>query len=163
MSISIVTQDGIPSIWISLFVTEELSQVSDIAMTAALDSFAMILSSDIFGRIDIELLLPKTKPIVIGTIYRPPKMFDFIDKFENVLCQLKSDTETIILGFSGLLHKIRSIIEEQFSVTLVGSFIICSKPNNCIILVNDIPSELLLFFIHILKSPRIIVSVSDFN
>ena len=40
----------------------------------------------------------KTKPIVIGTIYRPPKMSDFIDKFENVLCQLKSDTETIILG-----------------------------------------------------------------
>jgi exonuclease III len=25
-------------------------------------------------------------------------MSDFIDKFENVLCQLKSDTETIILG-----------------------------------------------------------------
>ena len=47
---------------------------------------------------------------------------------------------------SGLLHKIKSIIEEQFSVTLVGSFIICSKPNNCIILVNDIPSELLFFF-----------------
>jgi hypothetical protein len=40
----------------------------------------------------------KTKPIVIGTIYRPPKMSDFIDKFENVLCQLKSDTETIILS-----------------------------------------------------------------
>ena len=46
----------------------------------------------------IEPLLPKTKPIVIGTIYRPPKMSDFIDKFGNVLCQLKSDTETIILG-----------------------------------------------------------------
>ena len=25
-------------------------------------------------------------------------MSDFIDKFENVLCQLKSDTETILLG-----------------------------------------------------------------
>ena len=48
MSISIVTQ-----IWISLFITEESSQVSDIAMTAALDFLAMILSSDIFGRIDL--------------------------------------------------------------------------------------------------------------
>ena len=53
----------------------------------------------------IELLLPKTKPIVIGTIYRPPKMSDFIDKFENVLCQLKSDTETIILGVFNIFIK----------------------------------------------------------
>jgi hypothetical protein len=68
------------------------------------------------------------------------------------------------LSIRDLKHIILNpIIEEQFSVTLVGSFIICSKPNNYIILVNDIPRELLLFFIHILKSPRIIVSVSDFN
>jgi hypothetical protein len=30
---------------------------------------------------------------------------DFIDKFENVLCQLKSDTETIILGDFNIFMK----------------------------------------------------------
>ena len=46
-----------------------------------------------------------------------------VDIQGSVFCFTLIDPDLTI--FSGLLHKIRSIIEEQFSVTLVGSFIIC--------------------------------------
>lgn len=46
----------------------------------------------------LELLLPKTKPIIIGTCYRPPKQSDFVDRFETILSQLRSDCEIIIMG-----------------------------------------------------------------
>ena len=45
-----------------------------------------------------ELYLPKTKPIIVGTCYRPPKQNHFVDQFENNLSKLRSDCDIIILG-----------------------------------------------------------------
>ena len=51
-----------------------------------------------------ELLLPKTKSVIIGTVYKPPKQEDFLDNFENILSKLRSDCKTIILGdFNNLI------------------------------------------------------------
>ena len=46
----------------------------------------------------IEILLPKTKPIVVGACYRPPKQNDFLELFEQTLNKLRPDCEQIILG-----------------------------------------------------------------
>lgn len=46
----------------------------------------------------IELLLPKTRPILIGTIYRPPKQNEFLEHFEELLSNTRSDEEIVILG-----------------------------------------------------------------
>ena len=32
-----------------------------------------------------ELLMPKSKPIMIGTVYRPPEQNSFVKNFEEVL------------------------------------------------------------------------------
>ena len=55
-----------------------------------------LLSSNEF--LFIDLLLPKTKPIIIGTIYRPPKQCNFLEQFEEALTYLRSDCEIVILG-----------------------------------------------------------------
>ena len=48
----------------------------------------------------IEILLPKTRPILIGVCYRPPKDYKFFEKLENDLmnCDRLSDLECYILG-----------------------------------------------------------------
>ena len=46
----------------------------------------------------IEILLPKTKPILVGACYRPPKQSDFLELFEQTLNRLRPDCEQIILG-----------------------------------------------------------------
>ena len=50
------------------------------------------------GKILLELLLPTTKPIIVGTCYRPPKQSNFIDCLENILSQLRADCEIIVMG-----------------------------------------------------------------
>ncbi len=46
----------------------------------------------------IDLYLPKTKPITIGVVYRPPKQNNFIDLFESVLSNFTQDNEHVVLG-----------------------------------------------------------------
>jgi hypothetical protein len=46
----------------------------------------------------VELLLPKSKPIIVGTCYRSPWNNNFINKFEIFLSQLREDCEMILLG-----------------------------------------------------------------
>ena len=45
-----------------------------------------------------DILLPKSKPIVVGACNRPPKQNDFIEKFEEVLFKIRSDAEIYLLG-----------------------------------------------------------------
>lgn len=40
----------------------------------------------------------KTKPIIVGVSYRPLTQTSFIDHWEEDLCKLLTDCETIILG-----------------------------------------------------------------
>ena len=44
-----------------------------------------------------DILLPKSKPILIGCIYRPPDQSDFVEHLEHVLLLCISQ-ETCILG-----------------------------------------------------------------
>ena len=46
----------------------------------------------------IDLLLPKTRPILIGSIYRPPNQKDFLEKFKNISKQMDFTQETFIFG-----------------------------------------------------------------
>ena len=46
----------------------------------------------------VEILLPKTKPILCGTVYRPPNNSNFFNDLESVCLSINADSETIILG-----------------------------------------------------------------
>ena len=39
----------------------------------------IVLQNDHIETLWIDLLLPKTKPVLIGTCYKPPKQTDFLD------------------------------------------------------------------------------------
>ena len=46
----------------------------------------------------VEILLPKTKPIILGTCYRVQENSNFLECFENSLNLINPEYETIILG-----------------------------------------------------------------
>lgn len=48
----------------------------------------------------IDILLPKTKPILCGVLYRPPKQTNFYDILESIFLSIPSlnESETVILG-----------------------------------------------------------------
>ena len=47
----------------------------------------------------LELLLPNTKPIVVGTIYRPPNQTNFMELSNENLSKVETNNvETYILG-----------------------------------------------------------------
>ena len=49
--------------------------------------------------ISFELILPNTKPIVVGTIYRPPNQANFMEIFNENLSKVDTNkVETYILG-----------------------------------------------------------------
>ena len=45
-----------------------------------------------------DLLLPKSKPIIIGVCYRPPEDPDFLSHFECCISKIRSDCEIMIMG-----------------------------------------------------------------
>lgn len=53
----------------------------------------------------VELLLPKTKPIIVGTCYRPPQQSSFVEQFEKFISQLKAVCEIILLGDLNICYK----------------------------------------------------------
>ena len=57
-------------------------------------NFRSDLQRDSDEMIFVELLLPKTKPIIIGSVYRPPKQNDFLSNFEEILTYLRSDCDS---------------------------------------------------------------------
>ena len=51
------------------------------------------------GNIFFESLLPNTKPIVVGTIYRPPNQTNFMEILNENLSKVDTNgAETYILG-----------------------------------------------------------------
>ena len=63
-------------------------------------SFSPRIDLDIDGLevLFCDILLPKSKPIVIGTCYRPPKQTNYIDKLEESIFKIRSDSEIYLLG-----------------------------------------------------------------
>ena len=47
-----------------------------------------------------ELVLPNTKPIVVGTIYRPPNQTDFIGIFNKNLSKVDTNNAEILGDFN---------------------------------------------------------------
>ena len=56
------------------------------------------LDSDGLEILWCDILLPKSKPIVVDACYRPQKQNDFIEKFEEVLFKIRSDAEIYLFG-----------------------------------------------------------------
>ena len=56
------------------------------------------LQNDNLEDLWLELLLPKTKPILIGTCYRVPKNSKLTERLENAVARLCSDCDTVNLG-----------------------------------------------------------------
>ena len=46
----------------------------------------------------VDIFLPKTKPITLGVVYRPPRQSDFLDILHETLGQLDPSRELYILG-----------------------------------------------------------------
>ena len=46
----------------------------------------------------LDILLPKTKPIFVGIIYRPPNSMSFLECFNNHLDEINLDNEVLLLG-----------------------------------------------------------------
>ena len=65
-----------------------------------------------------DILLPKTKPILVGNVYRPPKQTDFISKFEETLCKINPEHETLIFGDFNicLLHKMSNLCKDYLNL-----------------------------------------------
>jgi hypothetical protein len=68
----------------------------------------------------IEVLLPKTKPIIVGTCYRPPKQcyHDFLNSLEQSLAKTEYDSEKIVLGDFNISfgHKSTAIFKNYSNV-----------------------------------------------
>ena len=45
----------------------------------------------------LEIMLPKTKSILLGTFYRPPSQADFMDHFVEVLDAMCSENKELII------------------------------------------------------------------
>ena len=46
----------------------------------------------------IDILMNKSKPILVGCVYRPPKQSNFLQHFQETLSEVPTERETIILG-----------------------------------------------------------------
>lgn len=86
----------------------------------------------------IDILLPKTKPITVGCVYRPPKDGKFIDNFESVASNIRSDCESYFLGDfninfkhrgSSLLKKYESMLN-MYGLSQIIEFAIRSVKNS---------------------------------
>ncbi len=56
------------------------------------------LESENLEAVWLEILLPKSKPILVGACYRPPKCSDFLWNFEETVTKVPPGQEVIVLG-----------------------------------------------------------------
>ena len=66
----------------------------------------------------IHVLLPKTKPIIVGVLYRPPKQKQFIEKFSTILEKLNGEEEIIILGDINVCTLKYSVLSKRYNELL---------------------------------------------
>ena len=76
----------------------------------------------------IDILLPKTKPIFIGSVYRTPKQDDLLDNLESQLQRIDLDHECYILGNLKICMKNKKIVTQQ-GLSIVN-FQLWMQPNN---------------------------------
>ena len=63
----------------------------------------------------MDILLPKTKPIFVGIIYKPPNNINFLERFNKHLDDINLDNEILLLGdFNiNLLYNGKYILKEN--------------------------------------------------
>ena len=77
------------------------------------------LMTDDMESIWFEIQQPKSKPIIVGVLYRPPDQHDFCDKFEQVFHKLPTDGECVILGDINICYKRKiSVLFKKYSAIL---------------------------------------------
>ena len=66
----------------------------------------------------LDILLPKTKPIFVGIIYRPPNNIKFLECFNKHMDDMNLDNEIFLLGYfnRNLLHNGKYILKENQAV-----------------------------------------------
>jgi len=66
----------------------------------------------------IDIVIPKTKPITIGTVYRPPKETAFLNNFEKILNKINQINELYIVGDINicLLHNRSSMYKNYMNI-----------------------------------------------
>ena len=66
----------------------------------------------------LDILLPKTKPIFVGIIYRPPNNIKFLECFNKHMDDINLDNEIFLLGYfnRNLLHNGKYILKENQAV-----------------------------------------------
>ena len=75
----------------------------------------------------LELLLPKTKPIVIGTCYRAPNNSKLTESLENTVSRLRADCDAIILGdfnyclIKNKINKMTKVLENSGFIQLIDT------------------------------------------
>ena len=69
------------------------------------------LNSEGLEALFCDIILPKSKSVVTGTCYRPPKQNDFIEQLEESLFEIRLDSELYLLGDFNicLLRKISNL------------------------------------------------------
>ena len=75
------------------------------------------LESDDIESTWIELYLRKTKPIIVGCVYRPPTKRDFISKLQETISSVATSNELFILGDTNInlnLDNNRCALSNQF-------------------------------------------------
>ena len=76
---------------------------SDIAFNTRSD-----LINDSIEAIWVDILLPKTKPILVGSIYRPPNDNNFTEELDETFKKIDTNQETYILGDINICTKNKS-------------------------------------------------------
>ena len=66
----------------------------------------------------INVLLPRSKPIVVGVLYRPPKNNTFVEKLSYSLENIRKDDEVIILGDMNICLLRESPLSKKYSELL---------------------------------------------
>ena len=62
----------------------------------------------------LDILLPKTKPIFVGIIHRPPNNINSLECFDKYLDDINLDNEIFLLGdFNITLHNGKYILKEN--------------------------------------------------
>jgi exonuclease III len=56
----------------------------------------------------VDIMLPKTKPITVGAMYRPPKQSNFLELYQETLSQIDLSNELYILGDFNICVKIKN-------------------------------------------------------
>merc|ERR1712105_249837 len=96
-----------------------------------------------------NILLPKSKLIVVGCCYRPPKQYNFLEQFEECVAKIDPEMEVLILGDmnicvlkkSGWMYNNYKRIQDMYGMSQLVSQVTRETPTSATILDHIICSR----------------------